>query len=376
EEEADTTSETEEIIITADDLGVRQPGSWHWLKKAARVVEKALTFNPIGKAEIELTEASEELLLAQGPSIDEEVAAVKIRRYEDKISTIREHLANSGENSVRLEKLVERLHDRQLKHQIILEELAERMPMEAEKIETIKNRIIEQRRELWAKHEDKLKSRMENMIETHADTPAWQVKIFEQLDQIKDDTSDAKPMPAVAELKNMVIEKIRPQLQDSINMGKALLLEELPGDKMRRMEIIDELKTEVNQRWRSKTEISPVVELKTRIENRVREEKEKNMRASEHWQPSTANNEDDSDVEDSEEVIETERANDEDIPSAERVNKVRKIMPPLLDRAKQENCPAVNPPHRELEEKCTAQGGQWERKFEDNCFRAWVCTTP
>ena len=133
-----STAETISIEAEAESLGVEVPGRFHFLKSWGYSLQKAVTFNPVKKAEIDLKQASERIVQARqlasnsdDPKVQEKVEAA-LDKYQEKMASIKERSEEFKAKSPELaEKFLDKLSDRQIKQQDMISKLEEKMPEEA-----------------------------------------------------------------------------------------------------------------------------------------------------------------------------------------------------------------------------------------------------
>ncbi|MFW0837657.1 MAG: DUF5667 domain-containing protein [Candidatus Komeilibacteria bacterium] len=164
------TAISQDQSVSAEDLNVSVPGNFYWLKQAWRGVQRVFTFDPIKKAELDLTEASEQLLKAQQLANQSDDIAIQARfqnslqNYEEKIANIAKqsaHWQTVDEN--KKEMFLTKLNDRQIKQQKVLENLTDKVPEAT--LNNIKQ-AQEQSLQSWAEAMDKMLSNRERVTAT------------------------------------------------------------------------------------------------------------------------------------------------------------------------------------------------------------------
>ncbi len=132
--EAETISIEEE----AKSLGVEVPGRFHFLKSWGYSIQKAVTFDPVKKAEIDLKQASERIVQARQFAMDSDDPEVQAKvdkaldKYQEKMAKIKERSEEFKAKSPELaEKFLDKFSDRQIKQQDMISKLEEKMPEEA-----------------------------------------------------------------------------------------------------------------------------------------------------------------------------------------------------------------------------------------------------
>lgn len=126
------------IEAEAESLGVEVPGNFYFLKNWGYSFQRAFTFNPVKKAEIDLKQASEQIVLARQLAAESNDTTAQARvtkalnNYEEKIAKISERAEKlKTKNPELAEKFLDKLSDRQIKQQEIMSKLEEKMPEDA-----------------------------------------------------------------------------------------------------------------------------------------------------------------------------------------------------------------------------------------------------
>ena len=82
-----TTADETSIEAEAEALGVEVPGTFYFFKQFGQNLQKAFTFNPVKKAEIDLKQASEQLMRAKSLALTSDDPTVQAR-IEDRKSVV------------------------------------------------------------------------------------------------------------------------------------------------------------------------------------------------------------------------------------------------------------------------------------------------
>ncbi|MFW0862469.1 MAG: DUF5667 domain-containing protein [Candidatus Komeilibacteria bacterium] len=139
------------IEAEAEALGVEVPGNFYFLKNWGYSLQKAFTFNPVKKAEIDLKQASEQIVHARqlASQSDDANVQAKVKKaldnYEVKIAKIGDRAEElKADNPELAEKFLDKLSDRQIKQQEIMSKLEEKMPEEAwQHLNQVRERTME-----------------------------------------------------------------------------------------------------------------------------------------------------------------------------------------------------------------------------------------
>jgi DNA repair ATPase RecN len=174
--EETTTATAPTAEVTAADLGVANPGilpssPFYFLKNWGRNIKRAVTLNPVKKAELELDIANQqaaEIKKMEEVSPDKIAAITKAtQKYQDNMERLKNKigaLKEDGKNP-NVDKLIEKLADRTTKHQQLFEELKskfENKPEMQQRLEEMKDNA----KEVVSKLPEKLdrKEAVEKMI--------------------------------------------------------------------------------------------------------------------------------------------------------------------------------------------------------------------
>ncbi len=140
--QTDESPELDAQTISTADLGVEDPGllptnPFYFLKELRRTARRWVTFDPIKKAELELRitneKAAEAKKVQESRPEDSDAISRALENYQrsqDRLKTRLEELQDVSQNP-NLEKLVEGVLDRSLKHAQLFEELKEKFADDA-----------------------------------------------------------------------------------------------------------------------------------------------------------------------------------------------------------------------------------------------------
>jgi hypothetical protein len=149
----DTTTNmttAESIEAEAAELDVKVPGNFFFLRQWQYNIKKAFTFNPLKKAEIELKQASEQLIRARQISINSTDVDIEAKisdalvKYEEKITQIQKRAETFKEKAPEMvTAFIDKLSDRQLTQQEVMAKLQEKMSADTrDKIIKIKDKSL------------------------------------------------------------------------------------------------------------------------------------------------------------------------------------------------------------------------------------------
>lgn len=318
-QEATSAPETTSLLTNSVDLGVENPGMlptspFYFLKEWRRGINKFFTFNPVKKAELELEEINQRAaeikkLEEIAPQNIEAInrASSNYQKNAEQLKNRLEALKETSQNP-NIDKLLDKLVDRSFKHQELFDNLEKKFEARQEiseqkrtelkeKFEANRERINEIMSKIPEKFEDanRFKQRLENAIENRAEGIFKELRAVEILDRVKEKLSEEQ-QEKIQEMKERMIEKFKNRIEkldknEQLRIFSPEVLESLPGDQTRRMEIFEEIKGRVNPEIREKInalrqihreirpdaseiqkeQIKPKPFLPTNIENEIKE---------------------------------------------------------------------------------------------------------
>ncbi|MDO8668955.1 MAG: DUF5667 domain-containing protein [Candidatus Buchananbacteria bacterium] len=249
---ANVNSATSANDINANDLGISEPkilpdSPWYGLKKFWEGLRDSFVFNPIVKAENNLTRASERLiemqkLIDQGKIKD---ADKVIRHYEKKIEQIKDRIAKLKDvQSDKAEKFLDKFAEYQIKHRLILEKI-EKLSDDPEAIAGVKEKALDALSEALSKTDnEKTQKRLEDAISKIEDGDSKQLKNLEILKALEERVPESA-RPAILRAQANALKRLREDVSKSpISLSSdeiEKLLEEDSGNESRYLEILDEL---------------------------------------------------------------------------------------------------------------------------------------
>lgn len=187
-----TTTTTTADVVTLEDLGFTSPGilpnsPFYFLKNFGRNIERVFTFNPISRAELELRITNEKAaeIKKLEETADNAVLTKAVENYKESARLLKlrfEALKETSENP-NIDKLLDKLTKRVLKHSQLFEELK------------AKN----------AELKDKIDDAKENLEKTAIDA-------LERLDREK--AKSDKLRQKLSEVKGRLIEKIESKTEE------------------------------------------------------------------------------------------------------------------------------------------------------------------
>ncbi len=210
-----TTSEVEKVDLGVENPGILPSSPFYFLKEWKRSITKFFTTNPVKKAELELNEANERVaeikkLEETAPSKIEAItkAANNYQQNMERLKVRLEQLKQTSENP-NVDKLVENLIDRSIKHNELFDNLKDKFQEQTD----LKNKL-EAGQEKISEVISKIPQRLENATE-------FQQKLLDKIQNLPD--SPLKEVRAV-EILNKIEQKL-PGQQEKIQEAKDNLIQ-------------------------------------------------------------------------------------------------------------------------------------------------------
>ena len=256
----------EQMEITTQDLGIEDPGMlptsrFYFLKDLNRTFKRVFTFNSVKKAELELDIANEQAAEIQRmeeitPERTDAIAKA-VTNYQENVDKLKNRLDAMKETSQNpnVDKLMEKLTDRSIKHQQLFDELKQKFEDRLELKQQF-GKMQDKINEAVAKIPEKFdnpevfKERIKKAIEARPDGSFKELRSMEIVDRIME-KMPADRRDKLGEIKDDFMKKLEDRMgQMSEDQRKEFLrpeiLEKLPGDPEVRMRIMEEMKTRVS----------------------------------------------------------------------------------------------------------------------------------
>lgn len=256
----ETSSTTEEV--TTDDLGIKDPGilptsRFYFLKNWKRSIQRTFTLDPVKKADLELEISNEQAaeikkLEEVAPERTDAIAraAENYRVNTERLKARLESLKETSENP-NVDKLLEKLADRSIKHQQLFGELKQKFEDKKElrdRFEAMQERVDETIMKIPEKFEnpEAFKERMQRVMEKQPERAYKELRDVEILERIGNRLPEDQ-RAKFEEAKEKIIEKFGERME---KMGEAErkeilrpeTLERLPGDNLQKARIMEEVR--------------------------------------------------------------------------------------------------------------------------------------
>ncbi len=249
--------------ITTQDLGVSEPGvlpssPFYFFKEWVRGLRMLFTFNPVAKADLELRFADEKaaelkkLQETQAQNISALQRAAD--NYQKSQTALKERLQALQETSQNpnVDRLLEKLAERNIKHAKLFDELKDKFEGQqdlAQKLEGAKERAQEVIAAASQKDTpEKFAGRLAKAMENVKGSELKHLRSLEIIDRLEEKTQDENLKEKFAQLRQEFSQKFQEDLDEFLAKRKERaveavqqVFENIPGDKIRRAVILEEL---------------------------------------------------------------------------------------------------------------------------------------
>lgn len=248
----------EDQIVTEEDLDAKTPGTFHFVKRAVRAIQTAVTRDPVKKAELKLEAANEELLriqkIAEENPDDEKTQAKAekaLEKFEKNMEKIKERTENIKEGrSEKADEFMEKMADMQIKQQKMLDNFQENLPPAVfAKIEEAKDKSAANFGEVMAGIEndpEKLAARFDQALR---DQRGSQFKEFKNLEVLERVLGQVPPraQEAIARVKAMAQARFEENLKSGDDPLAGNKFKEyvanISGEATEQMKVLDQIKS-------------------------------------------------------------------------------------------------------------------------------------
>ncbi|MEK7195942.1 MAG: DUF5667 domain-containing protein [Patescibacteria group bacterium] len=262
----DTGVQTQDA--TTADLGVENPGllptnPFYFVKEWGRGIRMVMTFNRVSKAQYEeniTNQKAAELKKVQelNPGNDEALERA-IDNYNQSASNLKDRLNNLQQtsNNPRVDVLLDKLTQRALKHEDLMEQLKEKNPNLAKQFDIAKESISESLKTVVEKLDtpEKLKERVQNIIQAQTDGDNKEIKALNILNKIGENAVSPDVIMKITEIRNEQIKKLEVKFKegeistsDAVNLIKNL--RQSDADKLRILSDLQNTTTNVELKFK------------------------------------------------------------------------------------------------------------------------------
>ena len=251
--------------VTTKDLGVENPGllptnPFYFLKEWGRGVRRVFTFNPVAKAELELRivneKAAETKKVEETRPADVKAITQALRNYQEaqeRLKTRFETLKETSQNP-NVDRLLDDLADRTIKHEKLFDELAKKFEGQAEVKSLIKGakEKLEEAVSKAAEKDDPVKfaAKIEKVLVQAPGNELKHVRSVEILDRLILN-APAKTKSSVERLREEFSEKLAEDFEELSKEADQKEIQEsleaLPGDAARRAVLLEEIRSKIKE---------------------------------------------------------------------------------------------------------------------------------
>lgn len=226
--ETSTEATLESNGVTLEDLEITGPGllptsNFYFFKEFVRGLRRAVTFNAVSRAELELkivNEKAAELKKVSENNNNEDAQGLEraVANYKDNVERLRtrlEALKETSENP-NIDKLLDKLTDRTIKHIQLFEELKNKHENIKEKLEEaqkgLDGAIVEVPNRL--DNLEKFKKRIERASEKQRDKVTKEIRVISVLDRLEDKIKNDEARKKISEVKTEFVRKFETRVKE------------------------------------------------------------------------------------------------------------------------------------------------------------------
>ncbi len=243
--------------VTSEDLQIQEPillpdSGLYFFKNIGRIIKYSLTFDPVKKAELGLRYADERIIelkkLAEKTKDPKKVerALEKYEKEKEKILKRIEAVRNDPKKADKIEKILDRLADKEIKHQKLLEKLENNLPEEAkEKIEQRREKALERFVKTITTVDDpqKLEKRLAKILQNQKGSKFKDFKNLEVLEMIEQKAPE-EAKEAIKRARENTLKRLNERLSKANPEDRERFvdyLSKISGNPARQLALIEEL---------------------------------------------------------------------------------------------------------------------------------------
>lgn len=215
--------------ITTSDLGVENPGllptnPFYFFKEWGRGIKMFFTFNKVAKIKYELKVANqkaaelkkvEEVIPDDTEAIQE--ALDNYNENAEKLKTRLQSLQETSENP-NVDKLLDQLADRAMKHQQLFEELKAKHEEIDDKIADVQIQVTNALQEVANRLDtpEKFKERLDSVIQAQKENQLKELRAIQFLDELEKNIDSPEIIQKLSELKGKQIEELNNKVKTGV----------------------------------------------------------------------------------------------------------------------------------------------------------------
>ena len=294
-----TTTISQEVLdeiqkeedISAQDLEIKEPkllpdSPFYFVKNWWRGIRLGLTLDPAKKALLRQRFADEKLIelkkIAERKK-DPKALEKARKNYEKEIEALKK--AAERIKNVKDKQKVESFLDKFVRHQILHQKLLEKLenqvpPEDFEKIKKAREKHLEKFKDVMLKLEDKekLPERLEKAVEKMKGSEFKEIKALEILKRVEEKIEDEDAKKSIQRARERILNKTKKRLEQMPEKKRKIFekfIETLPGDKEKRLEILEDLKERLRENPQAEKHLKRTRE---RIINRIIQRNEEKLK--------------------------------------------------------------------------------------------------
>ena len=243
-----------------ENPGILPTSPFYFFKNITRSVQRIFTVNPVKKANLELEIANQQA--AEIKKLEEvapdriDVISKATANYQSNVERLKSRLEDLKETSQNpnVDKLVEKLVDNSIKHQQLFDELKKKFENNnelKERIESAQDKVSETVAKIPEKFEDVkvFGERFKRVIENQSDGMFKELRAAEVLERIGEKMPESS-RSEIENLKGVFFKRFEGEIKKLPEIKRMEILnsetiENLPGDSVRKIQIIEQLKERV-----------------------------------------------------------------------------------------------------------------------------------
>lgn len=250
---AQETEAEAEDGVTAENLGIPNPGilptnPFYFFKELARGVRRFFTFDPVQRAEYELEvinqKAAELDVVEEMSPEDDEALSRAIENYNENVERLRAQLTALAEESENpnIDRLLEKLSERVLRHQELFDELRERHEEIRERIEGAQDDLDETVRPFFERGQfcQRLKGQLEAGVAENP-SPEAALRALRAVNKWEEKAESDEARTCLAELEERLVSLLEEKAEEA---GVAVedLVARLRGGEDVRLRALDDVR--------------------------------------------------------------------------------------------------------------------------------------
>ena len=247
--------------VTAESLGITEPSllpdsPFYFFKTWGREIQSALTFNPVKKAELREKFANEKLIELKKiveKTQNSQTIVKATENYQKEVKKIKEateRIKETAKENVQVDQFLDKFVQHRILHERILEKLETQVPEEAfAKIQEAREQHLEKFGEVMTRLEnkEKIQERLETNLEKVKGSEFKDFKNLEILKKLEEKMPEAAK-EAIKQVQTNTLMRLKEKVGEMTAEKTEQFqdyLERIAGEKEKQMEVLDNLKEEL-----------------------------------------------------------------------------------------------------------------------------------